>query len=425
MAAYRFIHTADVHLDSPLRSLALRNPELAELIGNATRRAFVRTIDLCLEEGVNALVLAGDIYDGNQTSMKTARLLGDQLHRLHAAGIATFIVRGNHDAMSRITKELVFPDTVKVFGGRAEAVSLERSKSDLPIVVHGLSFAQQHCTESLLAKYKPAVEGAVNIGILHTSLAGSPGHDVYSPCSATDLQATDFSYWALGHIHKRSVISGRCSIVMPGIPQGRDIGESGVKSVTLVTIGDDRSVQIEERITSIAQFERVTVDATGVETWQDLVGTLGRQMQDARDKASSEHLVIRLQLTGRTPLYWRARADRDLLKTEIDQRASFIGATWVEKLELECSHAGDSSGVDGNPATILRQLIDEHVIPSEAYKLKAVEIAEEIRNQLPEECRHLIGFDETARDAAIAAFTRDGADEVSARLQIPAGSREN
>ena len=107
--AFRFVHAADIHLDSPLRSLALRDPELAQLIGAATRRAFVGIVDLCLEERVDALLLAGDLYDGDQTSMKTARFLAAEMQRLHSAGVQVFIVRGNHDALSRITKELELP----------------------------------------------------------------------------------------------------------------------------------------------------------------------------------------------------------------------------------------------------------------------------------------------------------------------------
>ncbi|RWE19328.1 MAG: DNA repair exonuclease, partial [Mesorhizobium sp.] len=114
-------------------------------------------------------------------------------------------------------------------------------------------------------------EGAANIGIMHTSLAGSPGHDVYAPCSVADLHGHGFDYWALGHIHVRQVYSGASTLVMPGIPQGRDINESGEKSVTLVTIRDDRSVEIEERLTSIAQFERVSVDLTGTSEWNEAV----------------------------------------------------------------------------------------------------------------------------------------------------------
>jgi DNA repair protein SbcD/Mre11 len=138
--AFRFVHTADIHLDSPLRTLALREPALAELIGGATRKAFTAVIELCLAEQVDALLIAGDLYDGEQTSMKTARFLADQLRRLHEAGILTFVIRGNHDAESRITRELALPESVKVFSGRAEAAALTHAALD--VAIHGVRFAQ-------------------------------------------------------------------------------------------------------------------------------------------------------------------------------------------------------------------------------------------------------------------------------------------
>ena len=154
---------------------------------------------------------------------------------------------------------------------------IERGRDELPVAIHGLSFAQPQAPESLLGKYKPAVEGAINIGILHTSLAGAPGHDPYAPCSIADLEATGFDYWALGHIHKRSVSQGRCTVVMPGMPQGRDVNEAGPKSVTLATIDDDRSIGIEERVTSVAEFDRIFVDATGVDDWARTHRSRGRR----------------------------------------------------------------------------------------------------------------------------------------------------
>ncbi|MGA8712066.1 MAG: DNA repair exonuclease, partial [Roseiarcus sp.] len=221
--AFRFVHTADIHLDSPLRSLALREPELAELIGGATRKAFVAIIDLCLSEQVDALMISGDLYDGEQTSMKTARFLADQLRRLHEAGIKAFIIRGNHDAESRITRELTLPESVKVFSGRTETVLLRGGALD--VAVHGVSFAQKHAPESLLPKFRPPHDGAVNLGLMHTSLGGSPSHDAYAPCAPAELHGHGFDYWALGHIHQRFAERGRATIVMPGNPQGRDINE--------------------------------------------------------------------------------------------------------------------------------------------------------------------------------------------------------
>jgi len=376
----------------------------------------VRIVDLCLEERVDALLLAGDLYDGDQTSMKTARFLAEQIRRLHQVGIRVFIIRGNHDALSRITKELIFPDSVKVFGGRAEAVAVDREAGHFPVAIHGLSFAQPHAPESLIAKYKPVIAGSVNIGIMHTSLAGAPGHDPYAPCSLADLRAVGFQYWALGHVHKRSIVEGACAIVMPGMPQGRDINESGAKSVTLVTIRDDRSIHIEERATSIAQFERVSVDATGLDDWRDLIAAVTRALEQTRHSVVSEHLVARLRVTGATPLSWRIRRDLDLLKAEADNRGSLIGACWIEKLEVATHSPGENAESPADPLVELRRFIQEEVLQSETFQTDILTIAEELRAQLPQECRDSLGSDETAFKTGLALLAREGAEDILAKL---------
>jgi DNA repair protein SbcD/Mre11 len=421
---YRFVHAADIHLDSPLRSLALRDPELAELIGNATRRAFVGIIDLCLSEQVDALLLAGDLYDGDQTSMKTARFLAEQVRRLHAAGVQVFVIRGNHDALSRITKELTFPDSVTVFGGRADAIQVDRSASDFPVVIHGISFARPHILESLLPRFKAPVDGAINIGLMHTSLDGAKEHDDYAPCSLSDLDNSGFDYWALGHIHKRSVARGRCTIVMPGMPQGRDVNESGAKSVTLVTIADDRSIHLEERITSAAQFEFISIDLTGIEDWRDMVTMLAKTIQRRRDDVPAEHMVARLHFTGSTPLAWRLRYDHDLLKTEASDRAFVIGKSWIEKVEIECHAPNTIQSQVIDPMTELRRLIEEEIRNSSAYQTEISNILDELRSQLPPECRHVLGSDEASSRGVAEKLVTEGSEDVLALLHAKAVSEE-
>jgi len=418
--AFRFIHAADIHLDSPLKSLALRDPELAELIGNATRRAFAGIIDLCRAEQVDALLLAGDLYDGDQTSMKTARFLAEQLRQLHEANIRTFIIRGNHDALSKISKELTFPDSVTLFGGRAGAIEVDRANTDFPVTIHGLSFAQPQAPDSLLPRFRSPTQGAVNIGLMHTSLAGAPGHDEYAPCSVADLAASGFDYWALGHIHKRSIVQGRCTIVMPGMPQGRDIGESGAKSVTLVTIADDRSIQIEERFTSVAQFESVPIDMTGIESWEDMIAAIENKIRLVRDQVKSEHLVARLRFTGTTSLAWRMRRDPDILKEEAANKAFIIGRSWIEKIEIDCRAPGAGVGANADPVIELRRLIDEEVLQSAAYNVEIARIAEELRGQLPPECRSLLGSNEQSFRTLIDELGKDGAEDVLARMHATA-----
>lgn len=418
--AFRFVHTADIHLDSPLRSLAMRNPDLAGLVGDASRQAFVSIVDLCLEERVAALVIAGDLYDGDQTSMKTARFLGAQMTRLHQAGIMVFKIRGNHDALSRISKQLVFPDTVTIFGGRAQSVL--QTAGGLDVVFHGLSFANPKAPDSLLTKYPAAREGAVNIGIMHTSLAGSPGHDVYAPCSIADLHAHGFDYWVLGHIHARQVHPGASAVVMPGIPQGRDINEAGEKSVTLVTVRHDRSVEIEERLTSVAQFERVSVDLTGAVEWPEAVARVRFALEEMRATVRSRHAVARIGLTGTSPLMWALIRDRDLLLAEAEQAAEQLGHTWVEKLELDLAPPRTETAEDiADPIFELEQSMRADAT-SEAFRAEARAFVQKMVADLPADGRDFAGTDEAGLEQFLDQVLSKGADLVTARLKAGGSS---
>jgi DNA repair exonuclease SbcCD nuclease subunit len=413
--AFRFVHTADVHLDSPLRTLALRDPALADLIGGATRRAFAAIVDLCLSERVDALLIAGDLYDGEQTSMKTARFLADQLGRLHEAQIATYLIRGNHDAESRITRELALPDSAKAFGGRADVVEI--SAGALDVAIHGISFAQKHAPESLLPKFRAPLEGAVNIGIMHTSLGGSPAHDRYAPCQPSELHGSGFAYWALGHIHERAVEAGRATIVMPGNPQGRDINEAGSKSASLVTIDDSRRFTVEDRLTSLAEFQRVAVDFSGVTEWRAALRRIEAALEAERAAAESEHLVARLTLTGATPLAWRLRSDPDLIAEEARRIGADLGATWVEKIEIRCSEPRpDTPAAD--PVAELRALMENEVFGSKAFRDELQGIAEDLRGHLPPALREdLFGAEADALAEALSGFAREGTEDVLAHLR--------
>ncbi|MEM5472277.1 DNA repair exonuclease [Hoeflea sp. AS60] len=422
ITGFRFIHTADIHLDSPLKSLALRNPDLADLIGGATRQTFSNIIDLCINERVDALLIAGDLYDGDQTSMKTARFLASELGRLSNAGIRTFIIRGNHDALSRISRELVLPDLVKLFGGRAQHALIERGPGKKPVAIHGLSFANPTAPESLLPKYARAIPDAINIGIMHTSLGGAPGHDPYAPCSPAELQATGFDYWALGHIHKRAAISGSTTIVMPGMPQGRDINEDGPKSVTLVSILDDGTVHLEERQTALAEFTRVTIDAGSVSEWNALAQSLSDALKQARTVSAASELVVRLGFTGETPLAWRMRRDADLLMAEAEERAAQIGAIWIEKLDIDCTPPKTAQGSATDPLHELKALIETGILESDAFETALASLADTLQAQLPTDLRDLFGRDETETRARRIELARQGGDDVLARLQSGASS---
>lgn len=409
--AFSFVHTADLHLDSPLKSLALRDEGLSELIGNATRTTLSRIVELCINEQVQALLIAGDLYDGAQTSMKTARFLAQEMERLAGEGIPAYVIRGNHDAASRITRELTLPDSVTVFSGRAETV--ETAWNGHAVAVHGISFRQPHAPESLLDHFRPPLPGAFNIGLLHTSLGGAPGHDPYAPCTLAELQATGFDYWALGHIHQRAAYPGPTTVVMPGIPQGRDIGEAGAKSVTLVRVDDAGAVTLAEKHLAVAQFERLPVDCAGLTDWAELVAALKQALSTARRDHAGEHLIVRPVLTGATPLAWRARRDADLLGAEAQTTADRIGSLWIDKIEFAFAEA--RTGLPGGAVGELARIVDEGALtPADPQVQAEVELL--LRN-LPADLRGLLGDSEEETAARIASEMADGALELLARLE--------
>lgn len=414
---FRFVHTADLHLDSPLRSLALKNPDLAELVRGASRKALETIVDLCLAEEVDALLVAGDLYDGSQTSMNTALYLASELRRLEQAGIRVFLIRGNHDSQSTIKKELTLPVNVHLFSGRVKPVLAKTLDNGREVHIHGVGFDNPHAPDSLLSSFQAPIADAVNIGMLHTSLAGAPGHDPYAPCSVAELARQGFDYWALGHVHQRQVHSEKPLIVMPGMPQGRDVNEAGAKTVTLVTVEDDGRLTAVERAIGHAVFERLRVDLNALEEWPQMIEIAGQAIASIRQRTVAEQLILRMHLIGTTSLSWKLRRDPEFLMAEMSNLAAACPGCWIEKVEVSCKAPG-TDNVQGGPDPIeeIAGLVRGDVLPSHAFRQQIGETLKELLGQLPREIRERLEKDEAAIDGLLTSSAREGSDDVLARL---------
>jgi exonuclease SbcD len=335
----KILHTADIHLDSPMKSLALRDADLAATVQAATRGAFLRIVEIAISEDVAAVLIAGDLFDGAERSAKTGAFLVSQLDRLAAAGIQVFYIKGNHDAENPVSGDTMWPDNVHLFDGRGGKAQI----GDHDIWVHGVSFSGRYAPESLLPKFGAPVAGAVNIGMLHTSLAGAAGHDPYAPCSVAELRATGFDYWALGHVHKREVHSDAPWIVMPGIPQGRDIGEPGPKSATMITVADG-VLGIAAVPTSRVEFLAVDVDVSGCDDAAEVRTRVRRALEQTADALASQSGLVRVTLRGATDLSWRIVRDPALWHETVADLARGTGVLWLEKLKLDLTEAATTSG---------------------------------------------------------------------------------
>ena len=405
----KILHTADVHLDSPLKSLALKNEDLQSTVKTATRSAFITIVNTALFEEVSALLISGDLFDGAERSAKTAAFRTTQLDRLKAAGIPVFYIKGNHDAENPITGTLDLPAHVHAFDARG---GMEPLTDD--IVIHGVSFADRHAPDSLLPRFKPPVPGAVNIAMLHSSLGGAAGHDIYAPCSLADLAGMGFDYWALGHIHKRQVHSAAPWIVMPGTPQGRDIGESGPKSATLLTI-DQGQIDVSEVPSSVVEFAQSELDVTETESDEALRGLLKSHLSAMRNQIAAPIGVIRLILTGTPKRHWQILRDRDVWIEQVNELAQATGDLWIDKLLFDLPPPDATEGASGAAdelATIMATIRGEP-----GFAALARDEVETVLQELPVTLRDRLLPDEAARDAMVDRLTKAGADVVLAQMK--------
>ena len=238
---FHFLHAADLHIDSPLASLNAKDASVAALFAKANRAAVEALVREAIDGGAKFLIIAGDVFDGDWKDVSTGLFFAQQLGALHRANIPTFLIKGNHDADSVVSRALRTPDSVHTFSHSKGETKLI---APLNVALHGRSYPAREPPEGFLSGYPARREGFLNIGLLHTSLNGAPGHDPYAPCTVDDLKRFGYDYWALGHIHAAEIVSRDPFVVYPGNIQGRSVRETGAKGAMKVTVEDGRIVDV-------------------------------------------------------------------------------------------------------------------------------------------------------------------------------------
>ena len=331
---FKFLHTADLHLDSPLRGLRKREEASVETILGATRRAFEKLIDLALDEEVDFMVIAGDVYDRDWKGYETGLFFRKQMLRLDGAGIPVFLISGNHDAASVITRKLTLPGNVREFSSRSPDT---KELEGLPVALHGMSFPNRAVSENLVPRYPDPVRGKFNIGILHTSLAGSEGHDAYAPCKPEELAGKGYDYWALGHVHQPQIVSEDPWIVYPGCIQGRSVKECGERGCRIVRVGDSFETGCDWHVLDEVRWARALVDVGGAESIGEVVDLVREGIGREVEAADGRLLAVRVELTGVSRLHGEMHAQPERLEAEIAGVAEEFGdeAVWIERVRIK------------------------------------------------------------------------------------------
>ncbi len=381
---FKFIHAADIHLDSPLRGLSRYESAPAESIRDACRRAFENLVDIAIEEKVAFVLLAGDLYDGDWKDYSTGIFLNQQIGRLRQRNILVFAVTGNHDAANRMTKALDSPANMKILSARkAETVKLD----DLAVAIHGRSFGTQHVDENLAVTFNKAEIGMFNIGLLHTSLNGREGHAVYAPCTVNDLRSKGYQYWALGHVHQQEFVSEDPWIVFPGCIQGRHIRESGSKGCVLVTVEDNAIYEVEKIPLDVLRWVQCSVDITDAVEIREVLERIRKAIEKEQASGEGRPIAMRIRLEGATRISDELAAHPEWLEHQIKALgAEFAGHDlWIErvenaasgKLDLESTMADDTA-----LGKLLKEILDT---PGNAEEIDGLDrVLADLRQKMPE-----------------------------------------
>jgi len=335
MTFFRFLHAADLHIDSPLRGLEADPDAPAERIRTATRAAYSNLVDLALREQVAFVLIAGDLFDGEWQDWRTGQFFAQETARLTSAGIRVFCIRGNHDAASVVTGRLALPDGARMLRtDEPESIRL----AELSVVIHGMGFSARSVPENVVPRYPSPLAGHLNIGLLHTSATDGGTHETYAPCTVEQLVAHGYDYWALGHVHARQVLAERpCWVVFPGNTQGRHVRETGPKGATLVTVNDGQIAKVMHRDLDVVRWELLKVDLTDAATEDDAFAAVRADLDDALATAGDRLLAARVMLEGATAVHPALVRDlgatRDKLHAEAASCAG-AGTIWLESVDV-------------------------------------------------------------------------------------------
>jgi DNA repair protein SbcD/Mre11 len=340
--AMRFIHAADIHLDSPLNGLSAYPDAPAAQLRSATRDAFTALVDRAIEESVDFLVIAGDLYDGTWRDYNTGIFFCKEMGRLKRAGIPVYLLFGNHDAESEMTRKLELPDNVRCFSAnKPETFRIEK----LAVALHGHSFKQKETTTNLATHYPTALPGHFNIGVLHTALQGYAAHATYAPCTIDELHAKGYEYWALGHVHEFALWSGASTIVFPGNLQGRNVRECGRRGAVLVTVDEAGEARVERVFIDVLRWEHLQVDASDCETLVDVSRSIGRALEALLDVDGHVPRAIRVTVSGRSKAHGQLFGLESQLRGEVLAQIASIGndRLWLEKVRLQTEALVDAA----------------------------------------------------------------------------------
>ncbi|MGX7108144.1 metallophosphoesterase family protein [Facklamia miroungae] len=336
----RFMHFADLHLDSPFAGMQKQYPSLQEVLIQAPYKAFHRGVSYAIKEGVDAVIIAGDIYDTQKQTIYAQHAFLKELERLERAEIPVVICHGNHDYLNNQRLFVQYPANVYVF--REESIDYIDIKTaeDITCRFYGFSYSHRWIHESKAKEFPiNPKETDFTVGVYHGELLGQNQIGNYAPFTIDDLSSKNYDYWALGHIHQGIRLSQFPLIQYAGSPQGRNRLETGEKGAYIVTFNEDRNVDSE--FIHLAEIEWKDEKIECQENWQinELLWAINDLVDNYKDEVDKglPSKIISLTLTNaqRLPIDLQEQIEKGEIETILTEPQSTEQFAIIVRVKLE------------------------------------------------------------------------------------------
>ena len=337
MDSFRFVHAADLHIDSPFAGVGDADNRVATRLREATYEAFQNLVDLCINQNADFLVIAGDVYDGADRSVRAQLRFREGLSKLADKGIKSFVVHGNHDPLDGWQSSISWPEGVHIFGAIPEWKNFEKN-GEVVASVQGMSYPTREVTDNLATQFTPPESPYLfAIGLLHANVGANSAHPNYAPCSVEDLSESGIDYWALGHVHTRQTLKRSAPVIAyPGNTQGRHPNETGARGALVVNVDPSGASRSEFVALDVVRWERSDIDISNLETIDSLDSAIRQATDNLSVEAEDRDVVCRLTLVGRGPLHEQLSADGAVMDLLDAVRGTWSGGgspwVWVERI---------------------------------------------------------------------------------------------
>ncbi|MCA1056483.1 DNA repair exonuclease [Rossellomorea aquimaris] len=360
MVNIRFMHCADLHLDSPFLGLKHLPAELFEHIQTSTFAAFERLVSEAIQKQVDFMIISGDLFDVEDRSIRAQAKLLKQFNRLNEDGIPVYVIHGNHDHLGSFRLDLDMPRNVHIFGEETEVKELT-TKSGAVVKLVGFSYGTRHIMENKVSTYPNQLDGDYLIGLLHGSEGSvDSSHERYAPFTLNELKEKNYDYWALGHIHQRQVLSRMPPVVYPGNIQGRHRKETGEKGGYLVEL-TKQDAHLEFIPCQELLWIRIDVSLEGIKRFGEIFQRISTEVENLQVNADCLIQVDLKHIKELSPEMIRAISNGELLQGLQDEVPTSGTLKWIHSIKFSSNESDNLDTSDPFINDVLQTLQDMSV----------------------------------------------------------------